>query len=130
MDGSGLVSLHTCEACQLDGVAYVPGQPYVYFALTSDQGLSLLAAHPEQASQFLVLEDWASVVVLDTSADGLQLLFAGADSPNADSSLYLAQLDTQQSIILDDDVDGIANALFNDKGDAVLYTAITGSHPG
>jgi hypothetical protein len=130
VDGSGLVSLHTCEGCWLDGVAYVPGQPYVYFAVINDRGISLLAAHPEQSAQFLILEDWASVVVLDSSADGLQLLFAGADSPNADSSLYLAQLDTQQSIVLDDNVDGIANALFNAKGDTVLYTAITGSHPG
>ncbi len=129
VDGSGLVSLHTCTACWLDGVAYVPGQPYVYFALASDQGLSLLAAHPEQAAQFMVVEDWANFIVLDTSADGSQLLYAGAEDPNDDSSLYLAQLDTQQNTLLDDDVDGIANALFDEKGSAVLYTALTGDNP-
>ena len=129
VDGSGLVSLHTCEACQLEGVAYVPGQPYIYFGLTSSQGSSLLAAHLEQASQFMVLEDWANIWVLDTSADGMQLLFAGAEDPNEDSSLYLARLDAGQVTTLDDDADGIANGLFEEKGNAVLYTAITGANP-
>jgi hypothetical protein len=129
VDGSGLVNLHTCTACRLDGVAYVPGQPYIYFALASDEGLSLLAAHSDQAAQFMVVEDWASFIVLDTSADGLQLLYAGSEDPNDDSSLYLAQLDTQQNKVLDDDADGIANALFDEEGSAVLYTALTGSNP-
>ena len=129
VDGSGLVSLHICENCRLDGAAYVPGQPYIYFALASDQGLSLLAAHPEQASQFMLFEDWASFWVLDTSADGTELLFAGAEDANEDSSLYLAQLVTGQVSVLDDDVDDIANGLFEEKGGAVIYTAITGSNP-
>ena len=129
MDGSGLVSLYSCEDCQLGKISYAPGQPYTFFELHSETGISLLAAQIDQAVQYLVVENWANIALLDTSADGLQLLFAGADSANADSSLYLARLDAQENLTLDDDVDGIANGLFNEKNDAVLYTAITGAGP-
>jgi hypothetical protein len=129
MDGSQLVGLHTCQACQLWNIFYVPNQPYVFFELINDQGISLLAAQPEQTAQFMVVEGWASITLWDTSSDGRQLIFAGADIPNADSSLYLANLRGQEVITLDDDVDGIANALFDAQGEAVVYTALTGNKP-
>lgn len=129
MDGSGLVNLYSCEGCQLGKISYVPGQPYVYFELQGDEGVSLLAAQLNQAVQFLVVENWADLVLLDTSVDGFQLLYAGAENANADRSLYLARLDAQENLTLDDDVDGIANGLFNENNDAVLYTAITGTKP-
>lgn len=129
MDGSQLVSLHTCAACQVGKILYAPDQPYVFFELVSDQTISLLAAQPEQNAQFMVVEGWSSLTLWDTSTDGQQLLYAGADSPTADSSLYLANLELQESVTLDDDIDGIANALFDAKGEAVLYTALTGNKP-
>jgi hypothetical protein len=69
------------------------------------------------------------VTLLDTSVDGLQLLYAGAEDVDGDASLYLAQLDTKNSLTLDDNAKGIGNALFSARGDTVVYTALTGSNP-
>jgi hypothetical protein len=113
----------------LGKISYAPGQPYIYFELQSNGSVSLLAAQIDQAVQYLVVENWADLVLLDTSTDGLQLLYAGSDSANADRSLYLARLDAQENLTLDDDVDGITNGLFNEKNNAVLYTALTGTKP-
>ena len=129
LDGSGLVNLFTGEGYLLRNVYYVPGQPYVFLLLSSQDGLTLLATRPDQADEFQVVENWSSVTLLDTSSDGLQLLYAGAEAVDDDASLYLASLDAKTSATLDNHADGISNGLFSADDQSVIYTALTGSGP-
>jgi hypothetical protein len=129
LEGSGLVSLFEGDNFFLSELVYVPGQPYIFLVLDGEDGLSLLATRPDLEDEYMVVEDWNVVDLLDLSGDGNQLLYIGAEEPDDDIALYLANLDTKDSITLDDDAEDIGNGLFSARDDTVLYTAITGDNP-
>ena len=132
IDGSGIVSLYNggsdSTETYLLNISYIPDQPYIFLHISTPDGFSLLATRPDQADEYMVVEGWADVTPLDTSADGLQLLFSGVEDDEDSQVLYLADLANKNNTTLDDDFERIGNALFSAAGDTVIYTAITGEN--
>ena len=101
-----------------------------FFALLSDSEArqTLYVGPTGEIPGFELLEDWVSLTPLDLSPDGRWLAFVGQEDARDDPVLYAIRLvDGETPLELDDDHEGIQNALFSEDGDELFYTAITGS---
>ncbi len=105
----------------------VPGEPTLYLTLVNGSGQSSLFVTPvDSANGVLTLEDWESIRLLNRSADGRHLLFAGREDRADVETLYSLEVAEGASPVeLDDDTSGILNAVYTRGGRDVLYTAST-----
>lgn len=105
------------------------GEPTLYLTLVDGSGQSSLFVTPiDSASGVLALEGWDSIRLLNRSADGRHLLFAGREDRVDAETLYSLEVAQDASPVeLDDDTSGVLNAVYARGGREVLYTASTDS---
>jgi len=127
-DGSSLVQIYKEEDVYLDWVFYIPGEEHLYLMLRdNDELYSLFAAFVGQEDGFMLIEEWASLQVLNCSSNGKHLVFVGQEDYRDDPVLYSIEVKADSKPVeLDDDADGYSNAVFTPSGTEVIYTSVTG----
>jgi len=112
---------------------YAPNGSLLYVSLRGDDGTSLFVTPVDEAGGSILVEEWASIRLLNLSPDGSQLAFSGYEDSGDDPALYVVSTEGEADPVeLDDDLEkgrffaGVRNAVFSADGESVIYTAITG----
>ncbi len=131
LDGSNVVELLNEDDANLTSISYVRDEPTLYITMRDEDGEQLLFVTPaDEEKGFRLLKGWASIMPLNRSPNGRQLVFWGRKDSDDDPVLYsLALEDGADPVELDDDSESIRNAVFTADGRSVVYTAVTGDEP-
>lgn len=127
-DGGGLVQIYNEDDMYLDWVSYIPGKADIYVMLRDTDGMySLFATDVGRQDGFILIEEWASIQILNRSPEGRFLVFVGQEDRGDDPVLYSIEVGADaRPVELDDDADEYTNAVFTSDGKEILYTAVTG----
>jgi hypothetical protein len=128
LDGSDVVELLDEAGYYVQTVQVLPGQDRAYILLQEDGGgLSVYVASLSAGDGFFLLEDWADIRLLNLGGDAPQLLFAGREEARDPDTLYRIDLvEGADAVEVDDDAEDFRNAVFAERGGAVIYTAAVG----
>jgi Tol biopolymer transport system component len=127
VDGGDVIELLNEEDVTFEA-EYVPNGSLLYVQITNEDGeVSLFVAPMGEAEGYTLLEEWASIEVLNRSPDGRQLALWAQEDQDDDPVLYSIVVEYgADPVELDDDSEGFRNAVFTSDGRFVLYTAVIG----
>ena len=128
VDGGDVVELLSEEDVTFEAT-YVQHESLLYIQITDEDGEVSLFVAPlgGEDEGYTLLEEWASIEILNSSPDGSQLVLWAREDWGDDPVLYsIAVEDGADPVELDDDSEGFRNAVFTSDGRFVLYTAVTG----
>ncbi len=129
LDGKNLVEVFSENNLAGTIIRHLQGgdQLFISYKLAGGEW-SFFVTPAGKADGFVALDEWAAFDLFNISANGKTLLFEGRESAGDDPILYSLALEADASPVeLDDDNEGILNAVFSENGRDVLYTASTGS---
>ena len=128
-NGDALVELYQEEDVTISSLMLQPGSNNLYLLLyNTDYTLDVFYTPLDQNTGFYLLKDWSSFIPRDVTADGKYLIFSGQEDSNDSNSLYWLELaKNADPEVLDDELEGVSDAILLPNGKEVIYTAWTGS---
>jgi hypothetical protein len=129
LDGSNVLQVLKAEAVELERLQYVPGEPSLYVQATMPGGARALFVAPvDESAAVQLLEGWAEIDLLNRLRRGGQLVFQGRQNAADPLALYALAIEADaEPVELDDEPEGVENAVFTASGGSVLYTARVGN---
>jgi hypothetical protein len=130
MDGRKLDEIYDESDVIYFDIWTVTGHEYFYLEVETEDGATLFACRAGDDECSPLLEEWYSFTLLNISANGRYLVLAAVEDSGDDQILYSVRLGSDPEVVeLDDDAEGIINAVFAANDRDVLYTAINGDDP-
>jgi Tol biopolymer transport system component len=128
LDGQNVAELYSESDMTLSGTFQIAGENRIFLLLNEEDGTTLFVSPLDSEDGFPILEQWSSIELLNSSPDGAQILIAGREDERDDTTFWLLPLVEKASPIeLDDDSEGVRNAVFAPDGKSAIYTVETGS---
>ena len=108
----------------------ISGHEFFYIVAETEDGETLIAYQSGTENGFVLLEEWARIELLNISSDDRNLVFAAFEDPDDDPILFSVRVKEDEDLVeLDDDNEGIYNAVFMANDKDVLFTAVNGEDP-
>jgi hypothetical protein len=128
LDGTNLQTVFEGRGMTLQEVLYVEGEAPLYvIAGTEDGGVSLYRAGDAESAPTLLLDDWATLQVVNRSLRGGQLAVIGQPQSADPLALYSIAVEAGASpVLLDDEHISFGPVVFTGNAKSLLYTAYVG----
>jgi len=127
--GSNRLELYSEGNVAAFSLQVVPDEAALYLQLTDSFGERSLFVSPLDGEEgVLILDAWTDFWILNTFPAGNRLILAGREDARDDSTLFTVEVaDGADPIALDEDNEGVINAVATSGGNDILYTVSTGS---
>ena len=130
-DGTEPLELLRAEGSDLKGLFYVYGEKKFYILVeAADGGQGLFVTPIDRAEGVWSLQGWQEIALLNRSSGGGKVVFWGREDADRPPALYaVAAQEGATPVVLDDEHQGVRDAVFTPDGRAVIYTALLGRGP-
>ena len=129
INGSNLAELFSESDIEVTSITSPLDTPHIFIWQKDDDGLfSIFATTLGSEEGDYILEEWASIAVLDISSDGKTLLLSGKEDSDDDRILFTIDLSGSNKLIEldDDDIVSVTSAVFTADNKAVVYNVKVG----
>jgi hypothetical protein len=128
INGEQIVELYNESDVALMAGYHIPEENQLYLLVNSKDGMSLFITPIDQEGGILAFDEWAKLRLLNRAPGGKQIILEGMEDSNDDPALFLLRVEEKaKPIELDDNLEGLGNAVFAPNGTDIIYTAMTGS---
>ncbi len=128
-NGSNLAELFSESDIEVTTITSPLDSPHIFLWQKDDDGLySIFAATLGSEEGDYILEEWASISILDISSDGSTLLMSGKEEIDDDLILFTIDLagSFEMTELDDNDMESVTSAVFTADDKAVVYNVRIG----